>query len=70
MLIKYLIFLNLLLIMISLLSGMFFLAKKDDGDSKGKKLVTSLTLRICLSFSLILLVLFGYFIGVLQPHGV
>lgn len=70
MLIKSLIFLNLILILISLLSGMFFLAKKDNSDSKGKNLVTSLTLRVCLSFSLILLVLFGYFIGVLQPHGV
>ncbi|RLA22035.1 MAG: twin transmembrane helix small protein [Gammaproteobacteria bacterium] len=65
--IKTLILLNLLLILVSLFSGMFFLVKDDQG---GKRLVTSLTFRVSLSFSLIALLLIGYFTGQIQPHGV
>lgn len=67
MIIKILILLNLLLILISLFSGMFFLVK-DPQD--GKRLVTSLTFRVSLSFSLIALLLIGYFTGQIQPHGI
>jgi len=67
MIIKTLILLNLLLILVSLFSGMFFLVKDDQG---GKRLVTSLTFRVSLSFSLIALLLIGYFTGQIQPHGV
>jgi len=67
MIIKILILLNLLLILISLFSGMLFLVKDPQG---GKRLVTSLTFRISLSFSLIALLLIGYFTGQIQPHGI
>jgi hypothetical protein len=65
--IKTLIIINLLLILASLGSGMFFLAK-DDG--KGNRVVTSLTIRVALSFTLIGLILIGYFSGTLVPHQI
>lgn len=67
MIIKILILLNLLLILISLFSGMFFLVKNPQSD---RRLVTSLTFRVSLSFSLIALLLIGYFTGQIQPHGI
>lgn len=67
MIIKILLLLNLLLIFLSLFSGMFFLVKDEQG---GKRLVTSLTFRISLSFSLIGLLLIGYYTGQIQPHGI
>ncbi|OOY36176.1 MFS transporter [Solemya velum gill symbiont] len=65
--IKTLIIINLVLILASLGSGMLFLAK-DDG--KGNRVVTSLTIRVALSFTLIGLILVGYFSGNLVPHQI
>lgn len=56
----------LALILLSLGSGMFFLTRDD---SKGKRTVTALTLRIGLSLTLFVLLLVGYFAGWIQPHG-
>ena len=64
--IKTLIVINFLLILISLFSGVFFLAR-DDG--KSNRVVTSLTVRITLSITLFLLVFAGYYFGDLKPHG-
>ena len=63
--IKILIVLNLLLILVSLGAGMVFLAK-DDG--RGRRVVSSLTVRIALSISLIALLVIGNAAGVLSPH--
>ena len=65
--IKTLIVINFLLILLSLASGMFFLAK-DDG--KTNRVVTSLTVRIVLSITLFCLLFVGYYLGVLKPHGI
>lgn len=65
--IKTLIIINLLLILASLASGVFFLAK-DDG--KTLRVVQSLTVRVALSASLIALLLIGYFSGAITPHHI
>lgn len=62
---KTLIIINLILILISLFSGVFFLAK-DDGNSN--RIVTSLTIRVSLSVCLILLMLTCYYSGNLLPN--
>ena len=64
---KSLIILNLVLILISLGAGVMFLRK--DGKEQ-TRIVTSLTVRVLLSFSLITLLIFGYFMGYIQPHGI
>ena len=64
---KTLIIINLLLIVASLASGVIFLAK-DNG--KTLRVVQSLTIRVALSFTLILLLLIGYFSGAIQPHAI
>ncbi|MCB2261447.1 MAG: twin transmembrane helix small protein [Candidatus Thiosymbion ectosymbiont of Robbea hypermnestra] len=55
-------------IVFSLGQGMYYLAK-DDGDVDKTRVVKALTVRIVLSLTLFLLLIFGYFIGVLQPTG-
>lgn len=64
---KVLIIINLALILISLISGVFFLAK-DDG--KSNRVIASLTTRVALSVFLIGLLVLGYFTGQIVPHGV
>lgn len=66
MLFKILILVILGLILTSLAFGMFFLRKDD---MKSTRLVTSLTVRILLSFLLFALLIVGYFTGQLSPHG-
>ena len=63
--IKILIVVNLLLILVSLGAGMVFLAR-DDG--RGRRVVSSLTVRIVLSFSLIALLVIANYTGALSPH--
>ena len=63
--IKILIVINLLLILISLGAGMVFLAR-DDG--RGRRVVSSLTVRIALSFTLIALLVIANLTGMLNPH--
>ena len=64
--IKTLIIINFILILISLGSGVVFLAK--DGG-KTNRVATSLTVRIALSITLFALLFAGYYFGDLQPHG-
>lgn len=56
----------LLLILLSLLSGVVFLFK-DAGNQK--RMVTSLTIRVILSVLLILVLVVGYFTGNIQPNN-
>jgi len=65
---KLLIIFNLLLILISLFSGVIFLVK--DTKKGQQRLVTSLTIRIALSITLLLLLLVGYYTGQIAPHAV
>lgn len=67
MLPKLFIVLVLLLIVGSLASGLIFLIK-DKGNSD--RTVKALTLRIGISVTLFILVMLGYFTGILQPHGI
>lgn len=63
---KILIIINLLLIVVSLFSGAFFLAK---GKSEGGKLLGALTTRVALSVFLVCLLVFGFYAGYITPHG-
>ena len=65
--IKILIVLCLIGIVISLGSGLFHLVN-DKGESQ--KMVRALTVRIVLSVALFLLLLIGWWQGLLQPHSV
>lgn len=62
---KYVLLANILLIVISLAFGAFFLAK-DEKNSK--KLIASLSLRVGLSITLIILVIIGFANGWIAPH--
>jgi amino acid transporter len=64
---KIIIVLLLLAVLISLASGMFFLVQ-DQGESD--RTVKSLTVRITLSIALFLMLIIGYFTGLIQPHGI
>lgn len=64
MLFKIVVVLALLIIIASLFSALYFLAKDKDG---GTRTVRALTLRIGLSITLFLLLLLGYFFGLIGP---
>jgi hypothetical protein len=63
---KYVLITNLLLILASLGFGAFFLAK--DKDRNSKRVVASLSFRIGLSITLIILVIIGFANGWIAPH--
>ena len=63
---KIAVFLILFLILVSLGSGLFFLAR-DKGRST--RVVTSLSVRVGLSVALFLLLMIGYLTGLINPHG-
>ena len=63
---KFPVLLVLGLIILSLASGMFFLAK-DDG--KGNRVVTSLTFRIILSLILFAILIIGAIFNVIEPNA-
>lgn len=66
MLLKLFIIATLLLIIGSLFSALFYLMK-DKGQ--GKRTVRALTVRISLSLALFLLLMVGYYTGIIgQPH--
>jgi len=66
MLLKLFIIAVLLLIIGSLFSALFYLIK-DKGQ--GKRTVKALTMRISLSLGLFLLLMIGYYTGIIgQPH--
>jgi heme/copper-type cytochrome/quinol oxidase subunit 4 len=56
-------------IVFSLGQGMYYLAK-DDGDEDKTRVVRALTVRIVLSLTLFGLLILGYMLGLVQPHGV
>lgn len=64
---KIIVVLLLLAVLVSLSSGMFFLVN-DKGESN--RTVKSLTIRIALSIALFLVLIVGYFTGMIQPHGI
>lgn len=66
MVLKIIVIALLLVIIYSLGSGLFFMLK-DGADSK--RMVKALTWRISLSFVLFLLLLVGYTLGWIAPHG-
>ncbi len=65
MIFKVLLAINLLLILASLASGLVFLTKDD---SSKKRAITSLTVRVVLSISLVILLVVGYFFGAITPN--
>lgn len=66
MLIKIIIVLTLIAIVGSLFSALFFLNKDKTG---GERTVKALTVRIGLSITLFILLMLGYYFGLIgQPH--
>ncbi len=57
----------LVLIVIALFSGLFFLMS-DDGSKK--RALRALSLRIGLSVALILFLVIGFLAGWIKPHGI
>jgi len=66
MIIKIVVILMLVLIFGSLFSALIFLFK-DEG--RGKRTATALTWRIGLSLALFLLLMAGFYFGVIPPEG-
>ncbi|WP_047550739.1 twin transmembrane helix small protein [Methylotenera sp. G11] len=64
MLFKIVVVLALLVIIASLFSALYFLAKDKNG---GARTVKALTLRIGFSIALFLLLLLGYYFGLIGP---
>ena len=64
---KYIIVIFLVAIVAALGGAMYFLV---NDESKSKRMAWALTLRISLSFALILFLVIGYRFGWIQPHGV
>jgi hypothetical protein len=67
MLLKIIVAVILLLILVSLGSGLFFLIR-DQGRSP--RTVKALTVRIALSIGLFILLMIAYATGLITPHGV
>jgi hypothetical protein len=63
---KILIVVVLAVIIGSLATGLLHLIK-DEG--KSKRMVRALTVRIALSVLLFIILIAGYFTGLIQPHG-
>lgn len=64
---RYVVLAFIVLILASLFSGLFFLIR-DQGTTK--RTVKALTWRVGLSLALFLLLLLGYYFGLIKPHGV
>ena len=62
---KLIVILVLLAILVSLGSGLFFLAKDDQGSAR---VLTALKVRVVLSALLIAFLVFGYFQGWILPN--
>ena len=67
MLIKIFVVILFIAILASLGSGLFYLVK-DKG--KTKRAANALTIRIVISLIAFLLLIIGYFTGLIQPHGI
>lgn len=66
MLIKIIVVCILFVIIGSLFSALYFLAKDKD---RGERTVKALTLRIGLSIALFILLMLGYLTGIITPSG-
>jgi len=66
MLLKYVVIIMLLVIVGSLFSALVFLYKDRDG---GTRTVRALTVRIGLSITLFLLLMAGYYFGIIPANG-
>jgi hypothetical protein len=66
MVFKIVVVLVLFVIIASLFSALYFLAKDKDG---GERTVKALTLRIGLSITLFILLLLGYYFGLIGGPG-
>ncbi|MCB1857223.1 MAG: twin transmembrane helix small protein [Gammaproteobacteria bacterium] len=69
MMIKLPIIIVFLVIVGSLVQGMYYLAK-DNGDRDKSRLVRALTVRISLSFVLFFMLMVSYWAGWIQPHTI
>ena len=67
LLFKILVIAILLFILLSLSCGLFFLIKDK---KKSNKMVTSLSLRVGLSIVLFFLLFYGFYSGLIHPHGI
>lgn len=67
MLVKAMIIFVMLLILFSLGSGLVFLIRDE---KQGTRTVKALTWRIGLSLSLFILLLIGFALGIITPHGI
>jgi FtsH-binding integral membrane protein len=65
--VRYVILAFVVVILAALFSGLFFMVR-DQGRST--RTVKALTWRIGLSLALFLLLLAGYYFGLLKPHGI
>ncbi|MDH2431559.1 hypothetical protein WH50_24195 [Pokkaliibacter plantistimulans] len=68
MFLKSLIILLVVLMLISLGSGLYFLMV-DQGKAHQKRLLTSLTLRVTLAALLLLLIFYGFYTGQLHSQA-
>lgn len=68
LIIKIPLFILLGLIIFSLGEAMFFLAR-DDGSRDKTRMVRALTIRITLSLVLFVLLIGGYYFGLVEPHA-
>jgi len=67
MAIKIIIIVMFLVILVSLGAALYYLIQ-DKGTTK--RTVNALTIRIAVSVSIILLLIVGYYAGLIQPHGI
>jgi len=67
LLFKILIIAILLFILLSLSGGLFFLIK--DKKKNSNRMVTSLSFRVGLSLLLFFLLFYGFYSGLIHPHG-
>jgi F0F1-type ATP synthase membrane subunit a len=64
---KILVIAILLFILLSLSGGLFFLIK--DKKKNSNRMVTSLSFRVGLSLLLFFLLFYGFYSGLIHPHG-
>jgi len=65
---KILVIAILFFILLSLTGGLFFLIK--DKKKNSNRMVTSLSFRVGLSLLLFFLLFYGFYSGLIHPHGV
>jgi hypothetical protein len=65
---KILVMAILFFILLSLSGGLFFLIK--DKKKNSNRMVTSLSFRVGLSLLLFFLLFYGFYSGLIHPHGV